>query len=99
MKTIEEIRALPQNLRIAGFLKLSAVLNEYAAELRLAKDDSEWTDEESKKWDELADELDGWWWAMSQEEIEFIRPISVRTAIIACGESIIDNPFLKDREQ
>jgi len=99
MKTISqrihEIRELPQNLRLAGYIKRNAALTEHLAKLRLEKEDNEWTDEDEAKWERLEEEVEPWWYALNEEDRRFLRTIEVRMAALANGEDVVnDNPFI-----
>lgn len=99
MKTIyeqtKEIQDMHQNLRLVGYIVRNTKLTEYLATLRLKKDDEEWTDAEAEKWEDLCEEIEPWWYALSKEEQDFLKPINTITAILANGENIKDNPSLE----
>jgi hypothetical protein len=82
------IRTLPQNLRLAGYLRHNSELTECLAELRLTKEDEAWTDEDDKKVEYLRDALDPWWYALSEEEKDFLLPLDLVHAALACGDDI-----------
>jgi hypothetical protein len=91
----QEIRLMPQNLRLAGYLLVEAKLTCLLSELRLNYDDDKnWPEEDEKKYEDLCDELDPWWYALSEEEKAFLQPITIRHAVLSNGESITNNPFL-----
>ena len=84
---IKEIAKLPKQIRLAGYLKRLAELDEWGAILRTGKDDSDkWSPEDEKKWDDLCDELDAWFYAVTPEEHELIRPITNFMACLCRGE-------------
>ena len=85
---IESIRAMPQNIRLAGYIRRSAQTIEHLSKLRLEKEDDEWTEVETAEWEKLVDEEEPWWYALSEEEHTFLNPICLRAAILANGEDI-----------
>jgi len=73
--------------RVAGYLYHSAKLAMVGAKIRKGgREDSTWTKEEDAEWDAACDELDGWWYAMSDEEKEAIKPADSIIASITRGE-------------
>lgn len=84
---IEEISKLPKIIRLAGYLKTLAALDECGAILRTGKDGrDEWTPEEEKRWEELDDEFEPWHYALTEEEHELIKPIVNFMACLCRGE-------------
>ena len=79
-KTDEEIKSLTPLERMAGYLLVQAKLAMVGAQLRhkyhdVKTSNSEgWNEEEERRWDEIADELDPWFYATSEEEKIAISP-------------------------
>jgi hypothetical protein len=79
-KTDEEIKSLTPPERMAGYLLLNCKLAMLGARLRhkyrdVKTPNSEgWNEEEEKQWDDIADELDNWYYAMSREERVAVYP-------------------------
>jgi len=73
----EEIRKLSPQERVAGYLALSAKLAEIGARLRTKHkgDDEGWTAEEEAEWDACTDELEGWFYAIKEDEKPVIEVV------------------------
>jgi len=90
--TQQEIAALPKILRLAGYLSRMAAADEVGARLRLAHakestdHDEKWTAEEEAEWERVTDEIDPWWYALTEEEKVLLNPVSVFTACLCRGE-------------
>jgi hypothetical protein len=82
----EEIRKLTPQERIAGFMARDARVAEIGCKLRSHKEDEEWTPEEEKEWDDACDDLDPWWYALSEEEHAAIKEIYLVFSQLARGE-------------
>lgn len=81
---------LSSSERIAGYLFYSCKLAMLGAKLRKeGRQDESWTEEENKEYDAVGDEIDLWWYSLSEEEIEVIEPIEVMLAKLTLGESVI----------
>jgi hypothetical protein len=73
--------------RVAGYLYHSAKLAMVGAKLRKDnREDDTWTKEEDAEWEAAAEELDGWWYAMSEEEKTAIEPADLILGSITRGE-------------
>lgn len=84
---IKRISALPKQIRLAGYLKRLAELDEWGAILRTGKDGNDkWSPEDEQKWDDLCDGMDAWFYALSAEEHELLRPIVNFMACLCRGE-------------
>lgn len=84
---IKKVSELSPSERVAGYLFYSTKLAMIGARLR--KDnraDESWTVEEEQEWDDCCDELDGWWYALSKEEREFIEPAQLVISVLTRGE-------------
>lgn len=87
--TISGLSELPQNIRLAEYVKYYSELVAILARLRLdGRKDSEWTDEEELAWERQADAMDSWWYALTEDEREFVKPIIEKLSPIANGEKI-----------
>lgn len=71
----DRIKALSPQERMAGYLVRVARLAELGVKLRLAKEDNEWTEEESKEWENICDEIDPWFYALTNEENIYLGKI------------------------
>lgn len=83
---IDRIRALPKVQRLAGYLARLAALDEVGARFRTNKEDEEWTEEEHNEWDKYCDELDPWWYALSEEEKCSVNYVENYMACLCRGE-------------
>lgn len=84
---VEEIKKLPPSLRVAGYLARSARHAELGARLRLnGRPDESWTPEEDAEWDRLCDEIDPWWYAMTDEDKAEARKVDLYLASLCRGE-------------
>lgn len=59
-------------VRLAGYFARTAALAECGARLRTEKEDEDWTEEENAEWDRLCDEIEPWFYALSDAEREFL---------------------------
>ena len=89
---VEQIKQLPKILRLIGYLSRSSKLSECGAKLRLAHiheatdADERWTDEEEAEWDNLCDNVNPWWEALSNEEKILLKPLECFMACLCRGE-------------
>jgi len=92
MTLYDEIKKMHPSVRMGGYLKHNALLCEYGAKLRSVKEDEEWTEEESEEWDRLCDELDPWFYALTDKEREALMSAGMQTVfgIVARGETFED---------
>jgi hypothetical protein len=86
MKTVEEISLLSKIERLSGYLARMAAIDELGAKLRVKGEDEDWTEEEQNAWDELCDEADPWFYALSDAEKELLKPIENFMACLCRGE-------------
>lgn len=85
--TITEMKALPAPERMAGYLLCSAKLAALGARLRKNnRADDTWTDEEDAEWDAISDEMDYWFYALSDEERTLLDPIETFFSSLTRGE-------------
>lgn len=84
---IKRIAALPKQIRLAGYLKRLAALDELGAILRTGKPfDDKWSPEDDQKWENCCNELEAWGFALTVEERELLKPISSFMACLCRGE-------------
>jgi hypothetical protein len=88
-QSVQEIRQLHPTVRIAGYIARAAKINELGAKLRTVKQDEEWTEEESKNWEDLCSDLDPWWIALSQQEKEYVVKFDEAFGAICRGEDLL----------
>ena len=98
--TEEEIKCLHPAIRIAGYLTRNAALSEYGAKLRTVKQDEEWTEEENTEWDRLCDQVEPWWYAMSDDERNWLRREGVENILgkLCRGEEILEKKEEKKKK-
>lgn len=90
-KKISKLEQLSPVERVAGYLHLTTKLAMVGARLRKDnRDDSTWTLEEEEEWYSICDELDPWWYALSDEERKTIEPANLIIASITRGEWPLD---------
>ena len=91
MMNINEIQNLHPTVRIAGYLARNMALAECGAKLRTVKEDEEWTEEEEAEWDRLCDELDPWFYALTDAERELMTKIDANFFVskLARGENVL----------
>ena len=99
----EEIKKLPQNIRLAEYIIRDAKLALVGAKLRMnGREDETWTEEEVKEWEEAVEEQEPYWYALSEDERGFLRDINRDLAVLCCGEKIEveeANPIKEDIEE
>lgn len=85
--TPKEIKALSPVERIAGYLLVECKLIAILARLRKnGRSDETWTIEEEAEWEDACDQVDPWAYALSEEELEAIKPITCYLSSIGRGE-------------
>lgn len=93
--TKEEIRNLTPVERVAGFLVLSAKLATVGAKLRKnGRSDDTWTAEEETEWYEVCDQMDIWYYSLSDDERDAIRPVELILGSITRGEWLRNPPLV-----
>ena len=89
---IEEIEKLSSCERIAGYLFYSSKLAMVGARLRKNnRSDFSWTPEEHEEWDSVCDEVEPWWYALSDEEHAALSDVEVFMAKLTCDESVLED--------
>lgn len=67
---------LSSSERIAGYLFYSAKLAVLGSKLRKnGREDETWTLDEEKEWDTICDEIDPWWYALTEEDKKVLEPV------------------------
>lgn len=88
----EEIKKLTPQERVAGYLARDAKLAEIGCRLRVRHHhestdyDEKWTPEEEKEWDDACDDIEPWFYALSDEEKQQIWEIVLVFSQLARGE-------------
>lgn len=88
----ETIRAMPKIMRLAGYLKRLAALDDCGARLRIIHKnestdcDEKWTFDEHAEWDGLCDVIEPWEDALSPEEKKLLEPMTNFMACLCRGE-------------
>ncbi len=81
---------LSSSERIAGYLFYSSKLAMLGAKLRKDnREDETWTSDEEKEWDIICDEIDPWFYSLSQEERNAIKGVEEVLSKLTRGESLI----------
>lgn len=88
--TIKEVRKLPAQLRLIRYLLKYCQLAELGAELRLNKEDHEWTEEEQNRWEKLSDQIDPYFYALNKLEKAFLKPAEEIIGSLCRGESYLN---------
>jgi hypothetical protein len=84
---VDKIKLLTPSERLAGYLFTSAKLAVFGARVRKNdKDDKNWPPEEIEEWDSLANEIDPWFYALTEQELQLLKPIESIIASISCAD-------------
>jgi hypothetical protein len=84
---IEEMRALPLQQRLAGYLQNVANLAVLGARLRMDNpSDDNWSKEDTEAWENLCDEGDKWHYSVSTEELKLIEDACLTLSQLCRGE-------------
>ncbi len=74
---------------IARYLMHSARLAVLGSTIRKDnRSDESWTKEESDEWDAICDDIDPWWYALSEEDKKKIDCVQEVMSKLTCGESL-----------
>lgn len=90
-ETTNDIQEMHSTVRIAGYLMRLSAFAESAAKLRISKEDEEWTAEEESEFEKFCDELDPWFYGMTDDERQFLRKSGIENVFgkIARGEKLV----------
>lgn len=82
----KDIALLTSCERLAGYMLVSSKLAVIGARLRKdGREDHTWSEAEIEEWDKACDEIDPWWFALSEEEKEGLKNIEVFMADLTCA--------------
>lgn len=89
---IEKIKKLSSPERIAGYLFYSSKLAMCGARIRKDnRTDYSWTPEEEEEWYSICDDLESWWYALSDEEHTALDAVEIFMAKLTRAESVLDS--------
>jgi hypothetical protein len=81
---------LSSSEKIANYLYYSTKLARLGAKLRKDnRKDETWTLAEEEEWDAICDEIDPWFYSLSQEERDSIKNVEEVLSRLTRGESLI----------
>lgn len=85
----KDIDKMSSQERIIGYMKEYLKFTEAAYNLRSnGRSDYSWNEDEANLFEKLSEDLDPWWYVLSEKEKDFLKPIETQLSKMARGEPI-----------